>query len=265
MNRSGCSGLMMIRSSSRVFASSFYVNSRLINVNSSGIQYHHRPIRSYHASVGTNFENILNSNESNDRLEHSVAFYDVPVSDILSHKLRYKGSTALVVNENDSLATVAHKMAAEWDVGATLVRDDSGHYTGIFTERDFLRKVAEYPAGSPRDWREISVKEFMTKHFKAVTSNTSCVDCMKIMTKGKFRRLPIVDENDDNKVIGFVSLGDLVSTVISGYKQSLEFYSEYISGKYSAPAVVTNEERERIESKPPSRKQELESGAKASM
>jgi len=248
MYRSGCpTGRMILRNSRVLFTSNsiYCVRYPTLNNVNSVIEYN-SPIRNYyHASVGTNIGSVLNAREDIDKsshFDHYVAFSDVPVSEILKNKHRYKGATALVVNENESMAAVAHKMVVDWDVGATLVRDDNGHYTGIFTERDFLRKVAEYPSVSQKDWRDIPVKEFMTKHFTAVTSSTSCIDCMRIMTKGRFRRLPVVDEKDNDKVTGFVSLGDLVSTVISELKQSLEYYAEYISGKYSAPVTKKDEE-----------------------
>jgi CBS domain-containing protein len=215
--------------------------------------------QSFHSSVASLGETIVNSTESipssDKKFEKYIAFHDVTVSDILVHKERY-GNAPLVVKENESVYATAHKMAAEWNVGAVLVQEqNSEEIVGIFTERDFLRKIAEYPVTvidansntmksqtNMKDWRTVPVKQFMTRNFIAVQESTSCLDCMKLMTERRFRRLPV--KNDRGKIVGLVSLGDLVNTVIKEYRNTLGYYLEYLNGNYSAPLKITNAENQ---------------------
>jgi len=82
----------------------------------------------------------------------------------------------------------------------------------------------------------------MTEKFVSVSEDTKCLDCLQLMTDGKFRRLPVKGEN--GTIVGFVSIGDLVRFALKEFRYTLMHYAEYVSGNYSAPITVASEEIE---------------------
>lgn len=113
------------------------------------------------------------------------------------------------------------KMAAN-DIGAILVIDN-GKLEGLFTERDYARKVILKGKTS----KETQVRELMTHDLYFVSPNNSLEDCMEIMTERHIRYLPVID---DHALIGLVSIGDAVKSVISSQKRHIEDLEKYFSG-----------------------------------
>jgi CBS domain-containing protein len=113
---------------------------------------------------------------------------------------------------------------AEKHIGALVVMDGSD-LKGIFSERDYARKVVL--AG--RSSREMKVREIMSEKVITVGSQSTVSECMQHMTDRRCRHLPVVEEG---KVVALVSLGDLVNWIISAQDRTIHDLEDFISGDY---------------------------------
>ncbi len=116
----------------------------------------------------------------------------------------------------------ALKLMADKNIGAVLVVEGDKP-AGIMTERDYARKVILLD----RDSRETPVRDIMVWNPVCVTPGQSVEDCMKIMTTKRFRHLPVVEKD---KLIGMISIGDVVKAVISDQQYTIEQLEHYITG-----------------------------------
>ena len=116
----------------------------------------------------------------------------------------------------------ALKVLAEKEIGAVLVMDGP-RLAGIFSERDYARKVALKGKSSA----DTPVSEVMTRQVVAVTPAHTNEDCMALMTGKRVRHLPVVA---DDRVVGILSIGDLVKDLISEQQFIINQLESYIHG-----------------------------------
>jgi len=137
--------------------------------------------------------------------------------------LKRKGGEVWFVSPDQTVYEAIERMANK-AVGALLVISN-GELVGIISERDYARKVILMGRSSKTTF----VKEIMTTSVISVTSSQAVDECMDIMTRNRIRHLPII-END--KVLGVISIGDLVKWVVSEQEETIEHLQNYISSNY---------------------------------
>lgn len=136
--------------------------------------------------------------------------------------LETKENNIFSVEPQDTVYYALEQMC-EKNVGALLVLDKD-HFAGLFTERDYARKVILKGKAS----KETLVREIMTENVMTVTPDTGIDECMKIMTSSNIRHLPVL-ENGELK--GLVSMGDLVRFIINEQKFIIENLEHFITGR----------------------------------
>ena len=135
--------------------------------------------------------------------------------------LRSKGGQVYSVTPADSVLRAIELMATR-HVGALLVLNQDA-LLGIISERDYARKVIL----KNRSSHDTPVGDIMTAEPVTVGPNDSVRHCMEVMTEGHFRHLPVMDSG---RVIGMLSIGDLVKAVIEDQSQKIEQLERYIAG-----------------------------------
>ncbi len=136
--------------------------------------------------------------------------------------LEAKGSDVYSVQSTDQVYAALQEMA-EHKVGALVVIDGDS-LVGVISERDFAREMLTHEGG-PRD---MVVGDIMTKDVHTVTPEATVADCMSTMTDRRFRHLPVVD--DGGRVLGVISIGDVVSAVITFQESLIADLERYITG-----------------------------------
>jgi CBS domain-containing protein len=114
-------------------------------------------------------------------------------------------------------------LLAEKQIGALLVMEND-QLVGIFSERDYARQIILMNRSS----ETTKVQDIMTKEVLRVQPNDEIEDCMSLMTEKRIRHLPVVE---DDKVIGMISIGDLVRAVIAEQQSTINNLEKYISGQ----------------------------------
>ena len=130
-----------------------------------------------------------------------------------------KGQAVLTIDETDSVLSAVEKML-ENDIGALVVtRDDA--VAGIFTERDYFRRITVQPHPN----RLVPVKDVMSSPVIYVTPETPVQECMTLMTQCRIRYLPVID---GPSLAGIVSIGDLVKHRMERIEEEAEAMRAYI-------------------------------------
>jgi CBS domain-containing protein len=140
----------------------------------------------------------------------------------VKHLLRTKGHDVLSVAP-DTAVFEALRLMAEKNVGAVLVLE-SERLVGIFSERDYARKVILKGKSS----KETLVREIMSSHVLYVRPEQTIENCMALMTGKRVRHLPVLD--DEQRVVGVISIGDVVKDIISEQEFMIEQLQNYITG-----------------------------------
>ncbi len=140
---------------------------------------------------------------------------------LVQHLLEAKGGDIITI-VHDASVFDAIKLMADHAVGSLLVMDGD-KLTGIVTERDYARKVIL----KGRSSETTQVGEIMSTEVVTATGGETVNACMALMTRRRIRHLPVVA---DDKVIGLISIGDLVQAIISDQQEEIEQLEHYISG-----------------------------------
>jgi len=135
--------------------------------------------------------------------------------------LRAKSGTIFTITP-DTMVYNALEIMVEKNVSALIVMED-GELAGIFTERDYARKVILKGKAS----KETLIGEIMTPDLITVSSDTSLETCMRLMTGKLIRHLPVVD---NGRLVGIISIGDVVKFIIEDQKFIIENMEHYITG-----------------------------------
>jgi CBS domain-containing protein len=134
--------------------------------------------------------------------------------------------------ENDTIFSVAPadtvfralQVMADKNVGAVLVLQD-GELAGIFTERDYCRKIILMGRSS----LNTQVQEIMTRKMITVSPEQTIEECMELMSQHHIRHLPVLDQG---RLVGILSIGDVVKAIITAKQDTIENLEDYIMGRY---------------------------------
>lgn len=138
-----------------------------------------------------------------------------PVSSLLQRR-----ADGLYHTEPDATVFDALHVLARHEVGALVVMQGD-KLVGVFSERDYTRKVALLGKNS----KEVRVAEIMTANVFTVTPQTPTHDCMALMSQKRIRHLPVVD---GEKVVGMLSIRDLMDDIIADHEKTIEQLTSYI-------------------------------------
>jgi CBS domain-containing protein len=134
--------------------------------------------------------------------------------------LQSKSKNIWTINPRET-AYYALEIMAEKNIGALPVIDED-KIVGIFSERDYARKVILKGKSS----REASVGELMTKEVYSISPDKSVEECLALMTAAKCRYITVIE---NGKLVGFLSMGDVVYTIIAEQKITIQDLEHYIS------------------------------------
>ncbi|WP_246265606.1 CBS domain-containing protein [Aromatoleum diolicum] len=135
--------------------------------------------------------------------------------------LEQKGAVTHAVSPDVSVLDALSVMARH-DIGSVLVTQND-RLAGIFTERDYARKLVLKGLNS----KEATVGDVMTPNVCTITPSQTLDEVMNIMTENRFRHLPVVDHG---KIVGIVTIGDVVKAVIDQQEKTINHLSSYIAG-----------------------------------
>ena len=134
--------------------------------------------------------------------------------------LEAKGNHIYSVN-GESTVYDAVKLMGEKNIGA-LMEMEGEKLNGILSERDYARKIVLKGLSS----RETLVKDIMTEKVITITTEDSIEKCMELMSTKHFRHLPVMEKD---KVIGLISIGDVVNAIIASQMETIAHLQQYIS------------------------------------
>jgi CBS domain-containing protein len=141
----------------------------------------------------------------------------IPIREILTHK----GSDVWSVTP-ESTVLEAIQMMADKNVGALLVTKD-GRLLGVLSERDYTRKIVL----KGRSSKDTPVRDILSGHVVSASPDHTVDECLRLMTEHRIRHLPVMD---GTKILGVISIGDLVNCIISAQSSTIQQLETYITG-----------------------------------
>lgn len=134
--------------------------------------------------------------------------------------LAAKGGDAVSIEPAADLSA-AVKLLVSRRIGAVVILGPGGRLAGILSERDIMRAMSEHGESA----LALPVAQFMTRNVETCGEEDSCASLMERMTEGKFRHLPVVTQG---KLVGIVSIGDIVKQRVDEIERESEAMREYI-------------------------------------
>jgi CBS domain-containing protein len=139
--------------------------------------------------------------------------------------LKHKTGAPIAVTPGASISDVVHVLA-EKRIGAVLVLDGQDKLVGILSERDIVRSLAKQAAAT----LDLTAADLMTHSPTTTSPNASVADAMEIMSDGRFRHLPVMEHG---KLIGLVSIGDVVKARIDQQEHEVDSLRAYVVGAHA--------------------------------
>ena len=135
--------------------------------------------------------------------------------------LKAKGRAVTTVRPNATLLDVAKKLGPK-KIGAVVVVGDNGHVAGIISERDIIRAISEHGAAA----LSMVVSDVMTRNVIACGETSELDELMEMMTKGRFRHLPVIE---DEALVGIISIGDVVRHHVAEVEMEVSAMRNYLA------------------------------------
>jgi CBS domain-containing protein len=136
--------------------------------------------------------------------------------------LKHKGCEVVSVHPTATISDVVH-LLSERRIGAAVVRVGESPLLGVVSERDIIHALAGH-GGHALD---MTAEQIMTRTLKTATPGTTVIEAMEMMTEGRFRHLPVLE---DGELIGIVSIGDVVKTRIMEQEHEVDSLKAYVAG-----------------------------------
>lgn len=143
--------------------------------------------------------------------------------ELVADILRNKADRVVTIDVSKTVYQAIERMV-ENNVGSIIVLDKD-RIAGIFTERDYLRRIVL----RGRTSRDTPIQEVMTNDVIFVEPSNSVQECLAIMTRQKIRHLPVLE---DETLLGVISIGDCVKEVSRGAEANVRYLTEFITGRY---------------------------------
>ena len=138
----------------------------------------------------------------------------------IAELLKKREGTVNSLQPQDSVFEALRRLA-DHDVGAMMVIDN-GRLVGVFSERDYTRKIALAGKSS----KDTQVRDIMSANVFTVSPQTDTRDCMALMSQKKIRHLPVMD---GGKVLGMISIRDIMNDIIADHELTISFLQHYIA------------------------------------
>lgn len=137
------------------------------------------------------------------------------VKEILANKT----NAMPILSPNQTIFDALEQLTQSDEAAVLIV--DSGRVVGIFSEKDYIKRVVMKALGN-----NTKLKEVMTTMVKVISSDQTAEDCMRVMSENNLRHLPVVD---NNQVVGFLNIIDVIKSVLSKKEQVIFHLEKYVS------------------------------------